>query len=407
MAVGAGITDSLLPISGVSIGVACAGIKKKDHRDLVIFQLAPGSTIGAVFTQNAFCAAPVQVAKKHLASGQETRFLVVNTGNANAGTGQQGIEDAQETCSRLAGKRSVNPEQVLPFSTGVIGEYLPMASLIAGIPDALATLNSDNWTEASTGILTTDTREKGASRQFEFEDETITVTGIAKGSGMIKPNMATMLSFVATDAPISQPLLQKITAIASEQSFNRITVDSDTSTNDASVCVATGQVPVSPVESEDNPLYKYLLKTVSEVMLSLAQQIIRDGEGAHKFISVQVNSSDTPDNALKVAYAVAESPLFKTAMSASDANWGRILMAVGKSGIEGLDVDAIDVFLGDVQIVSQGQRCPEYTETAGAAAVAPDEITVRIELNRGHETETVWTTDLSYDYIKINAEYRS
>ena len=407
MAVGAGITDSLLPISGVSIGVACAGIKKKDHRDLVIFQLAPGSTIGAVFTQNAFCAAPVQVAKKHLASGQETRFLVVNTGNANAGTGQQGIEDAQETCSRLAGKRSVNPEQVLPFSTGVIGEYLPMASLIAGIPDALATLNSDNWTEASTGILTTDTREKGASRQFEFEDETITVTGIAKGSGMIKPNMATMLSFVATDAPISQPLLQKITAIASEQSFNRITVDSDTSTNDASVCVATGQVPVSPVESEDNPLYKYLLKTVSEVMLSLAQQIIRDGEGAHKFISVQVNSSDTPDNALKVAYAVAESPLFKTAMSASDANWGRILMAVGKSGIEGLDVDAIDVFLGDVQIVSQGQRCPEYTEAAGAAAVAPDEITVRIELNRGHETETVWTTDLSYDYIKINAEYRS
>ncbi|MBU2863585.1 bifunctional glutamate N-acetyltransferase/amino-acid acetyltransferase ArgJ [Reinekea forsetii] len=407
MAVGAGITDSLLPISGVSIGVACAGIKKKDHRDLVIFQLAPGSTIGAVFTQNAFCAAPVQVAKNHLASGQETRFLVVNTGNANAGTGQQGIEDAQETCSRLAGKRSVNPEQVLPFSTGVIGEYLPMATLIAGIPDALATLNSDNWTEASTGILTTDTREKGASRQFEFEDETITVTGIAKGSGMIKPNMATMLSFVATDAPISQPLLQKITAIASEQSFNRITVDSDTSTNDASVCVATGQVPVSPVESEDNPLYKYLLKTVSEVMLSLAQQIIRDGEGAHKFISVQVNSSDTPENALKVAYAVAESPLFKTAMSASDANWGRILMAVGKSGIEGLDVDAIDVFLGDVQIVSQGQRCAEYTEAAGAAAVAPDEITVRIELNRGQETETVWTTDLSYDYIKINAEYRS
>lgn len=407
MAVGAGITDSLLPISGISIGVACAGIKKKDHRDLVIFQLAPGSTVGAVFTQNAFCAAPVQIAKKHLASGQETRFLVINTGNANAGTGRQGLEDALETCSRLAGKRSVNPEQVLPFSTGVIGEYLPMESLVAGLPDALATLHNDNWTEASTGILTTDTREKGASRQFEFEDETITVTGIAKGSGMIKPNMATMLSFVATDAPISQSLLQKITAIASEHSFNRITVDSDTSTNDASVCIATGAAQVTPVESEESPLYKYLLKTVKEVMLSLAQQIVRDGEGAHKFISVEVKSSDSSENALKVAYAVAESPLFKTAMSASDANWGRILMAVGKSGVEDLSVDKIDVFLGDVEIVSQGQRSPSYTEAAGAAVVADEEINVRIELNRGEESETVWTTDLSHDYIKINAEYRS
>lgn len=407
MAVGAGIQETLLPISGVSIGVACAGIKKENHRDLVVFELAPGSAVGAVFTQNAFCAAPVHVAKANIASGQETRFLVVNTGNANAGTGKQGIEDALETCSRLAGKRSVKPEQVLPFSTGVIGEYLPMSSLISGIPAAIATLTTDNWTEAATGIMTTDTREKGASRQFEFEDETITVTGIAKGSGMIKPNMATMLAFVATDAPVSQALMQKITAIAAERSFNRITVDSDTSTNDACVCIATGKVNVTRVEDEANPLYNYLLKTVTEVMLSLAQQIIRDGEGAKKFISVQVDSSDSTENALKVAYAVAESPLFKTAMTASDANWGRILMAVGKSGVAELDVDKIDVYLGHVQIVENGQRCTTYTEEAGAAVVAEEEILVRIELNRGVVSETVWTSDLSYEYIKINAEYRS
>jgi glutamate N-acetyltransferase/amino-acid N-acetyltransferase len=407
MAVGPGIQESLLPISGISIGVACAGIKKENHRDLVVFELAPGSSVGAVFTKNAFCAAPVHVAKANLAAGKDTRFLVVNTGNANAGTGQQGMDDALETCSRLAGMRSVDPEQVLPFSTGVIGEYLPMTSLISGLPSAIATLTTDNWTEAATGILTTDTREKGASRQFEFEDETITVTGIAKGSGMIKPNMATMLAFVGTDAPISQPLMQKITTLAAEQSFNRITVDSDTSTNDACVCVATGKANVTRVESEDSPLYNYLLKTVSEVMLSLAQQIIRDGEGAKKFICVQVDSSDSQENALKVAYAVAESPLFKTAMTASDANWGRILMAVGKSGVEELDVDCINVYLGEVKIVENGQRCESYTEEAGSAEVAKDEILVRIELNRGDVSETVWTSDLSYDYIKINAEYRS
>lgn len=407
MAVGPGIQETLLPISGVSIGVACAGIKKENHRDLVVFEIAPGSSVGAVFTQNAFCAAPVQVAKANIASGQETRFLVINTGNANAGTGKQGIEDALETCSRLAGKRSVNPEQVLPFSTGVIGEYLPMSSLVSGIPDALATLTSDNWTEAATGIMTTDTREKGASRQFEFEDETITVTGISKGSGMIKPNMATMLAFVATDAPATQEVMQKITAIAAEKTFNRITVDSDTSTNDACIAIATGKANVKRVEDESNPLYGYLLKTVTEVMLSLAQQIIRDGEGAKKFISVQVNHSDNSENALKIAYAVAESPLFKTAMTASDANWGRILMAVGKSGVAELDVDNIDVYLGDVQIVENGQRCKTYTEAAGAAVVAEEEILVRIELNRGDVSETVWTSDLSYEYIKINAEYRS
>lgn len=407
MAVGQGLVDSLLPVSGVSIGVACAGIKKQGRRDLVIFELSPGSTVGAVFTKNTFCAAPVHVAKKHLAQTSETRFLVINTGNANAGTGEQGMDDALETCNRLAAKRSVNPEQVLPFSTGVIGEYLPMDALIAGIPNALETLMVDNWDEAATGILTTDTRAKGSSQQFVYEDETITVTGIAKGSGMIKPNMATMLSFVATDAKVSPELVQKICTLASEQSFNRITVDGDTSTNDASVLIATGQADTPLIDSEEHPLFKHLLKTVKQVMLSLAQQIIRDGEGASKFIEVKVTGSDTVENALKIAYSVAESPLFKTAMSASDANWGRILMAVGKAGVDDLDVDAIDVYLGDVQIVAQGQRAKAYTEEQGAAVVEQEEIQVKVVLNRGEIEEAVWTTDLTHEYIKINAEYRT
>lgn len=407
MAVGEGMVDELLPVSGVSIGIACAGIKQEGRRDLVIFQLSPGSTVGAVFTKNAFCAAPVQVCKKHLGETQESRFLVVNTGNANAGTGQQGLEDALETCNRLAAKRSVNPEQVLPFSTGVIGEYLPMTALTAGIPNALESMMADNWAEAATGILTTDTRVKGASRQFQFDDETITVTGIAKGSGMIKPNMATMLSFVATDAKLSPTLVQKIAELSSECSFNRITVDGDTSTNDSSVLIATGTSDTPLVDSEDHPLFKYLLKTVNEVMLSLAQQIIRDGEGASKFIEVKVTGAASSEEALAIGYSVAESPLFKTAMSASDANWGRILMAVGKADVTDLDVGKIDVYLGDVQIVNQGQRDKNYQESLGAAVVEQEEILVEVKLNRGEIEESIWTTDLTHEYIKINAEYRT
>jgi glutamate N-acetyltransferase/amino-acid N-acetyltransferase len=407
MAVGNGLVDELIPVAGVSLGVACAGIKETGRRDLVVFELSPGSTVGAVFTQNAFCAAPVQVCKDNLAANLQTRFLVVNTGNANAGTGQQGMDDALETCARLAAKRSIEPSQVLPFSTGVIGEYLPMTAIVSGIPNALETMMPEGWNEAAEGILTTDTRAKGASRQFEFEDETITVTGIAKGSGMIKPNMATMLSFVATDAPVSSEVVQKITKIATDRSFNRITVDGDTSTNDSNVLIATGKANVPIVDSEDHPLFKFLLKTVQEVMLSLAQQIIRDGEGANKFIEVRVEGADSQAEALAVGYSVAESPLFKTAMSASDANWGRILMAVGKANVENLNVNTIDVYLGDVCIVKNGQRHPEYTEDQGSSVVEEEDILIKVVLNRGVVSESIWTTDLSYEYVRINAEYRS
>ena len=407
MAVGEGFDGTLVPVAGITIGVGCAGIKVLGRRDLVIFELSPGSTVGAVFTQNAFCAAPVQICKQHLATGQATRFLVVNTGNANAGTGQRGLDDARETCTRLAAQKSVDPEQVLPFSTGVIGEYLPMTALANGLPNALATLATDNWHDAAQGILTTDTRQKGGSRQFEFDNETITVTGIAKGSGMIKPNMATMLAFIGTDAPIDQALLQGITEAATTASFNRITVDSDTSTNDACVVMATGKAQVKRVTSVEDPLYRYLLKTIKELMLSLAQQIIRDGEGASKFIEVRVEGALSVDEALAVAFSVADSPLFKTAMSASDANWGRILMAVGKSKIDQLDVNLIDVYLGDVKIVAGGERAQSYTEAQGAAIVAEEEIVVRILLKRGDVDESVWTSDLSHEYVRINAEYRS
>ena len=407
MAVGEGFTGTLVPISGITIGVGCAGIKVVGRRDLVIFELSPGSTIGAVFTQNAFCAAPVQICKEHLSTDKPTRFLVINTGNANAGTGQQGLDDARETCTRLAAHKSVDPEQVLPFSTGVIGEYLPMTALANGLPNALATLAADNWHDAAQGILTTDTRQKAASRQFEYGNATISVTGIAKGSGMIKPNMATMLAFIGTDAAIDQDLLQQITREAATASFNRITVDSDTSTNDACVVVATGKAQAPRVTSATDPLYLYLLKTIKELMLSLAQQIIRDGEGASKFIEVRVEGAQDTDEALAVAFSVADSPLFKTAMSASDANWGRILMAVGKTKIEQLDVNLVDVYLGGVQIVRAGQRAQDYTEAQGAAVVAEAEISVRIVLNRGAFNESVWTSDLSHEYVRINAEYRS
>ena len=406
MAVGAGITDAIFPIKGVSLGVACAGIKEVGRQDLVIFELSPGSHVGAVFTQNAFCAAPVQVCKEHLAIAENIRFLIVNTGNANAGTGVQGLEDARETCNRLAAKRSVQPEQVLPFSTGVIGEYLPMTALANGIPQALATMDPD-WMDAAQGILTTDTRPKAASKEFEYQGETITVTGIAKGSGMIKPNMATMLAFVATDAAVSRDVIQTMTAQAVDSSFNRITVDSDTSTNDACILIATGQSATPEVTAIEQDLYRHLLKTVKEVMLSLAQQIIRDGEGAKKFIEVAVKGAKTETDALAIAYSVAESPLVKTAMSASDANWGRILMAVGKAQVTGLDVDKIHLHLGDVCIATNGQRHPDYTEEQGAAVVEQDEIRMLIDLSVGEAEASVWTSDLSHDYVTINAEYRT
>lgn len=406
MAVGAGLNGPLIPVAGVSIGVCCAGIKKQDRRDLVVFQLADGSRVAGVFTKNAFCAAPVIVAREHLKLAP-TRYLVVNTGNANAGTGARGLSDARETCTRLAALKRIEPEQVLPFSTGVIGEYLPMTAINSGIPNALATLSPDHWSDAAQGILTTDTLPKGCSRQFEYQGETVTVTGIAKGSGMIKPNMATMLGFVATNAKVSQPILQQLLTTANEGSFNRITVDSDTSTNDACVLMATGQTDLPEIDTDQSELYRHLLKTMSEVMLDLAQAVIRDGEGATKFVEVAVEQAGSTEEALAVAYTIAHSPLVKTSLTASDANWGRILAAVGRSGLEDLDVSEVDIWLDDVQIVANGERAPGYTEKAGSAIYAQEEITIRVVLHRGEIADRVWTTDLSHEYIRINAEYRT
>lgn len=394
------------PVDGVAIGVSCAGIKKANQRDLVVFQLAPGTRTAGVFTTNAFCAAPVQVARQHMLAGGP-RYWVVNTGNANAGTGEQGLRDARETCTRLAALSDVDADQVLPFSTGVIGEYLPMDVITHGLPNAVAAIDPNNWEEAAHGILTTDTRPKGCSRQFEFEGETITVTGIAKGSGMIKPNMATMLAFAATNASVAQPVLQQMLKAANEGSFNRITVDSDTSTNDACMLAATGKTPLAEVDSVESPLYGELLNTVTDVMRDLAHAIVRDGEGATKFVEVAVDKAATTDEALAVAYTIAHSPLVKTALTASDANWGRILAAVGRSGVDSLDVDQIDIWLDDIQIVAGGERAPDYTEEAGSAVVAQEELTIRVVLNRGEVSDQVWTTDLSHEYIRINAEYRT
>lgn len=406
MAVGEGLTGPLLPIAGVNIGVAQAGIKKAGRTDLVVFRLAEGSHSAGIFTTNAFCAAPVQVAKAHLQS-QSPRLWLVNTGNANAGTGHRGLSDAQTSCAELARHAGVPTESVLPFSTGVIGEYLPMDRLLAGLPNTLGNLQSDNWQQAARGIMTTDTRPKGMSTQLQLDGQTVTITGIAKGSGMIKPNMATMLCFVATDAKIAPALLETLLRQAADVSFNRITVDSDTSTNDACMLVATGQVAMDEIDSLQHPNCAAFLAAFSEVMRGLAHEIVRDGEGATKFIEIAVEQAASVDEALAVAYTIAHSPLVKTALTASDANWGRILAAVGRSGVNDLEVNRIDIWLDDVQIVAQGERAADYTEAAGSAVMQQTELTIRVVLGRGDKRDQVWTTDLSYEYIRINAEYRS
>ena len=405
MAVGSGDFGVLRPVDGVRIGIASAGIKKAGRKDVVVFELAEGSTVAGVFTKNAFCAAPVTIAKSHLQQSG-ARYWLVNTGNANAGTGPSGLEAAKQCCSALADLAGCPTEQVLPFSTGVIGEPLPADKIIAALPAALADLSAEHWSDAASGIMTTDTRPKACSRQFEWQGKIITVTGISKGAGMIKPNMATMLGYVACDAVIAQTLLQRLVSDAAEQSFNRITVDGDTSTNDACMLVASG---VSGVEiSEREPeLLAAMTDLINEVFLDLAQAIVRDGEGATKFVEVAVCGAKSSEEALKVAYTVAESPLVKTALFASDPNWGRILAAIGRAGIEGLDVSGVQVHLGDVLIADKGGRAASYTEEAGAAVMKQEEIVIAIDLGRGDVAETVWTTDFSYDYVKINAEYRS
>ena len=406
MAVGSGALPVLHPVAGFKLGVASAGIKKPGRLDLVVMQLVAGSSVAAVFTQNAFCAAPVQLAKRHLAV-QASRFLVTNTGNANAGTGATGLANAQLTCERLAQLANVSAQAILPFSTGVIGEPLPVEKIAAALPAALADLREDNWIQAAHGIMTTDTRPKAASVQVDLDGQCVTVTGISKGAGMIKPNMATMLGYVATDAAVQQSVLQKMIDRAVARSFNRITIDGDTSTNDSCVLIATGQALSALIDSESHPLYEKLYVAIERVFIELAQAIIRDGEGATKFVTVDVQGGGDESECLLVAYAVAESPLVKTALFASDPNWGRILAAIGRAGVDNLDVNQVSVRINNVLIAERGGRSPDYTEQQGAAAMAPEEITIAIALGRGTARTTVWTTDFSHDYVTINAEYRT
>ncbi len=406
MAVGSGELPVLHTVDGVRIGVASAGIKKVGRIDTVVFELCEGASVAGVFTLNAFCAAPVTVAKEHLAA-TSPRYLLINTGNANAGTGQAGMLNARNSCAALAELADVAPTAVLPFSTGVIGEKLPVDKLIAAMPAAISALASNAWESAANGIMTTDTRPKATSRQINIAGRTITITGISKGAGMIKPNMATMLGYVATDANIAPAVLQAMLDQSADASFNRITIDGDTSTNDACVLIATGKAGGEQLTETSGPVFDELQRVFNEVFLELAHAIVRDGEGATKFVAVEVSGANDVSEALKVAYAVAESPLVKTALFASDPNWGRILAAIGRAGVNSLDVAALTVHLDDVLITEHGGRAESYTEAAGAAIMKQAEIRIRINLNRGQHAETVWTTDFSYDYVKINAEYRS
>ena len=401
MATGTSELPELYPVLGFKLGTTSAGIKSADRPDLVVMEIAEGSSVAALFTKNAFCAAPVTVCKERLARCTP-RYLVTNTGNANAGTGEQGLLDATQTCSALATLAGVEINTILPFSTGVIGELLPIDKLLAGLPDAFEQLSESGWTDAAQGILTTDTRAKGSSTQFG-SDKPVTITGIAKGSGMIKPNMATMLAYVATDAVINEELLHRALTLATEKSFNRITVDSDTSTNDSVVLVATGASGVII----DEESFDSFLENLCQVFTDLAQAIIRDAEGSTKFVSVVVDTAINQSEALKVAYTIAESPLVKTALSASDPNWGRILAAIGRSGIEDLDVNDVQVLLNSVLIADHGARAPSYSEEAGQAAMQPEDIEIRVCLNRGDASEIVWTSDLTHEYVRINAEYRT
>jgi len=395
----------MFPVPGFRLGTAAAGIKRPDRTDLVIMALAEGARCAAVFTRNAFCAAPVTVAREYLAQGQPSYF-VINTGNANAGTGEQGIRDARLCCEGLAQHAGCSSAAVLPFSTGVIGEPLPVEKICAALPTALASLDENGWAAAADGILTTDTVPKGASRQIRIGDEIITVTGIAKGSGMIRPAMATMLAFIATDACIEPGALQQCLSAAVEKSFNRITVDGDTSTNDACVLVATATSP-SPVLQPGGTGYKAFCEAITGVCIELAQAIIRDGEGATRFVTVAVEGGASSAECLQVAYTIAHSPLVKTALFAGDPNWGRILAAVGRAGLPDLEIEVVAIYLDDVCIVREGARASDYTEAAGQQVMARDELAIRVELGRGSCCEVVWTCDLSYDYVRINAEYRT
>ncbi|HRD66600.1 MAG TPA: bifunctional glutamate N-acetyltransferase/amino-acid acetyltransferase ArgJ [Candidatus Competibacter sp.] len=393
-----------LVVAGVRLGTARAGIKYPDRQDLVVIEVAIGTRAAAAFTQNAFCAAPVTTARAHLAAASP-RYLVINTGNANAGTGRQGLADAENSCRALAELAGCRIEEVLPFSTGVIGEPLPLVRLVAGLPATLGALRPDGWHDAARGIMTTDTRPKWASRRAVLGGQVVTVTGIAKGAGMIRPDMATMLAFIATDAAVGETALQKILLDAVADSFNAITVDGDTSTNDACVLLATGRsgTTISDAGAE----CEHFAAMVREVCIELAQAIVRDGEGATKFITVLVEGGRDRSECRQVAYTIAHSPLVKTAFFASDPNWGRILAAVGRAGLADLDLERVAIDLDEVCIVRAGGRAPDYTEERGQQVMQRPNITIRVELGRGEATARIWTTDLSFDYVRINAEYRT
>ena len=397
--------EDLRAVRGLRIGVAEAGIRKANRKDLTVMLLDEGASVGGVFTQNRFCAAPVQVCREHLQRGA-VRALVINTGNANAGTGEEGLKRARRMCAALAAQVPVDASQVLPFSTGVIMEPLPIERIEAGLPAAVRDAKEDHWLRAAEGIMTTDTLPKAFSRQVTLGGERITITGISKGAGMIRPNMATMLGFIATDARVAQPLMRELALELAEGSFNRVTVDGDTSTNDSFIVIATNKAG-PPIASLDSPEGKALREALLDVARALAQAIVRDGEGATKFITVQVDGGRTAEECRKVAYAIGHSPLVKTAFFASDPNLGRILAAVGYAGIADLDPATIDLFLDDVHVAVKGGRNPSYREEDGQRVMKKSEILVRIGLGRGNASDTVWTCDLSHDYVSINADYRS
>ncbi len=405
MVTGSGKWLAVEPVKGFHLGTAMAGIRSHGRRDLLIMTWNASSSVAGVFTRNRFCAAPVLLARARL--WDNPRYFLVNSGNANAGTGDAGILAAKRTCAELARLSGVRESQVLPFSTGVIGEPLPIDKLCAAIPSALADLEEDNWLHAAQGIMTTDTRPKGSTRQFNHEGVTFTVSGISKGAGMIKPDMATMLAYIATDATVEQAFLQQVLAETADQSFNRITVDGDTSTNDSFMMVATGAVGNAAISARDSELARKFLVALREVAIELAQAIVHDGEGASKFVTVRVEEAKTRQDALAVAYTVAHSPLVKTALFASDPNWGRILAAVGRAPVAVMAIDRVSIWLNKLAIVEHGQPAANYNEDAGQQVMAQSEIMIRISLGVGAATEEVWTTDLSYEYIKINAEYRS
>jgi len=398
--------DSIFPIKGISLGIAKAHIKKPNRKDLLLVTIAEGSKVSGVFTQNAFCAAPVLLCKEHLKNTSGIRALIVNTGCANAGTGEDGLLKAKESCEAVSELLSIKPEQVLPFSTGVILESLPIDKIKNGLPDTIKNLDPTHWIDAAEAIMTTDIAPKAASRKIKIQEKEVVISGVSKGSGMIHPNMATMLSFIATDASINQILLDKLLKEVTEESFNCITVDGDTSTNDSFILIATGKAEHIEINQEDQS-YKALRDAIREVAIELAQAIVRDGEGATKFITIQVESGRDDAECRKVGFAIAHSPLIKTAFFASDPNLGRILAAIGYAGVDSLDITKIQLFLGNVLVAEKGGRASSYTEAQGQEVMKHPEISMRILLNRGHAKATIWTCDFSYDYVKINADYRT